>query len=178
MSDLVVVSLDGPARRLLAAPTHETEQPPDMAGVVADASPALDHRGDPLQRPEVGVEAARPGALEQHRLDGLQLADLQLGWTTGTSRTLEPIDALAEPGIAPGTGRPAAHAQYTSNLSRASALLEHLGRLQAALLEHLVVSWRPARKPRVTSIARTCRRRFQFHPPYCLTDLSLLGEGL
>src|SRR5215204_5903216 len=68
--DGLLVTLDGAARGALQPPAHAAQQLPGMTGMVAGPSEPLDHRGNALKGPVVGVEAACAGALAQRLVDG------------------------------------------------------------------------------------------------------------
>src|SRR6266540_2298989 len=79
-----LVTLDGAAGGTQQAVAHAVaQQLPGMAGVVGDPGELLDHRGDALKGPVVGVEAVRAGALPQRLVDRLQLLVGQAGRRPG-----------------------------------------------------------------------------------------------
>src|SRR5215218_1107462 len=71
--DGLLVALDGAAGRALQPPAHAAQQLPGVAGMVGDTGPLLDHGGDALKGPVVGVEAAGAGTLAQR---GIQVVAL------------------------------------------------------------------------------------------------------
>src|SRR5215216_3399064 len=63
--DGLLVALDGAAGGALQPPAQAAQQLPGMAGMVAVTGPLLDHGGDALKGPVVGVEAVGAGALAE-----------------------------------------------------------------------------------------------------------------
>src|SRR5829696_2824315 len=69
-----LVTLDRAASRALEPVTQAAaQQLPDMAAVVGDPGEPLDHAGDALKGPMVGVEAVRAGTPAQRLVDQVQL---------------------------------------------------------------------------------------------------------
>src|SRR5215211_1463290 len=61
----LLVALCGAAGRALQPPAHAAQQLPGVTGMVGDTGPMLDHGGDALKGPVVGVEAVGAGALAE-----------------------------------------------------------------------------------------------------------------
>src|SRR4029450_6310043 len=68
--DGLLVAREGAAGGALQPPAHAAQQLPGMAAMVGDAGEPLDHGGDALKGPVVGVEAMGAGALAQRLADG------------------------------------------------------------------------------------------------------------
>src|SRR5215211_3770437 len=68
-----LVALCGAPGGALQPPAHAAQQLPGMAGMVAVTGPLLDHGGNALKGPVVGVEPMGPGALAQR---GIQVVEL------------------------------------------------------------------------------------------------------
>lgn len=86
MTDGDLIALLGPAGWLLATPPHPAQQPPDVAGVVAHATNALNHPRDAGQRPQFRGIAMRRRTAEQRGLDGGQLGSVQTGFASRPAR--------------------------------------------------------------------------------------------
>ena len=71
--DRLLVTLDGTTGGALQPPAHTAQQLPGVAGVVAGPGELLDHGGDALKGPVVGVEPVRAGTLAQGLVDGGEL---------------------------------------------------------------------------------------------------------
>src|SRR5215207_7313781 len=94
-----LVALDGPTGGALQPPAQPAaQQLPHMTGVVGDPGDLLDHRGDALKGPVVGVEAVRLGALSERLTDRLKLSIGQarsVPGRSGTAQRLRPARAPA-----------------------------------------------------------------------------------
>src|SRR5215207_6543144 len=71
--DGLLVTLHRAAGGTLQPPAQAAQQLPGVAGMVAGPGEPLDHGGDALKGPVVGVEAAGAGALAQR---GIQVVEL------------------------------------------------------------------------------------------------------
>jgi hypothetical protein len=136
--DGLLVTLDGAAGGALQPPAHAAQQLPGMAAMVGDPGEPLDHGGDALKGPVVGVEAMGAGALAQRLADGgtlgLRQARVRPGGTAACQRVqparlptgVPAADVLAgHPegagdlglGVAGGKQRPGLHADGFEGLA-------------------------------------------------------------
>jgi hypothetical protein len=99
--DRPLVAFAGAAGGALQPVAHAAaQQLPDVAGMVGDPGQPLDHRGDALKGPVVGVEAVGAGALPQRLVDRLQLLVGQAGRRPGGAGAAQRVGpALAPPGV-------------------------------------------------------------------------------
>jgi hypothetical protein len=98
--DGLLVTLDGAA----GGPLQPVVQPvaqqlPDVAAMVGDPGQPLDHGGDAVKGPVVGVEAVRAGALPQRLVDGGELGP------TGVRQARWGRRCAVPPARPPATGR-------------------------------------------------------------------------
>ena len=114
-----------------------------MARVVGNPGHPFDHFGDPLQGPKLIAEAVGAGALEQCRLDGLDLLRAQPGSPAGPAGTRQAGLSFLLPAAAPHAGGLDADLELSGDLGRSGAFGEESGRLTTAFVECVEVSSRP-----------------------------------
>jgi hypothetical protein len=146
--DRPLVTLDGAA----GGPLQPVVQPvaqqlPDVAAMVGDPGQPLDHGGDAVKDPVVGVEAVRAGALPQRLVDGGQLGRKACGRPDGGRRCAVPPAHLPASGRASGwrsVGRRPARGRPRLGSGRRQTIYNRTSRLPAM--------------PGSTSLAPTWRR--------------------
>ena len=144
VGDGLVVALDGPARRALAAPAHLAQDPPHVPGVIGDTGDGLDNLGDALERPHVGRVAVVQRPLLQLFLDVEQISLVELG-----KPARPPCGAQCSGSSSTPVGMPPAH-----TLARHLELARDI-RLAHALTKQLSGSFAPSLHG--TEIARGAR---------------------
>ena len=82
-----------------------------MAGVVPHPGQSLDHRGDPRQGPQIGLEAVRFRPRADRPLHLCQLRPTQPRLAACAARPVEAGPALGLPGMEPVMGADARHSQ-------------------------------------------------------------------
>lgn len=75
-----LVPLQGAALGFLATPPQPVQQPPNMAGVIANVKPLPNHLCHALQGPQIGPVPRGQGARHQHPGQPLLLRLGELGW--------------------------------------------------------------------------------------------------
>src|SRR6266508_6799799 len=102
--DGLLVTLDGTAGGTLQPQAHAAQQLPGMPGMVADPGEPLDHGGDALKGPVVGVEAVRAGALAQPLVDGGTLGVRQARVRPGGTAACQRVGPAGAPQGVPAAG--------------------------------------------------------------------------
>jgi hypothetical protein len=108
----------------LQAPSHLSQDPPDMARMVAHGGRALDHLGHPWQGPQIGGIAVCCGAFQKFFLD---LHHLLLGKSAFSSRSACPVNCLGisvDPVLIPAACALTANLERSCNSSLPFPLFE------------------------------------------------------
>src|SRR6266487_514215 len=139
--DRPLVAFGGAAGGALQPVAHAAaQQLPDVAGMVGDPGQPLDHRGDALKGPVVGVEAVGAGALPERLVDRLQLLVGQAGRRPGGAGAAQRLRAAPAPvGVAAADGL-AGGTQFPGDLGLGAAGGEQLAGLHADVFERLAVA--------------------------------------
>jgi hypothetical protein len=111
-----------------------------VRGVVPHASDPLDHHRDPLQGPQVAVEAVGQGALAQGPLDLQARPRVQLGPPSCPPGGAEGGAAALLPAAMPAVGVLPGGAQPVGDLGLAGALVEQSGSAQSQAFHRLEVT--------------------------------------
>jgi hypothetical protein len=133
--DLGLVPLTGAAGGPLRAPAEPAQQPPHVPGVVAHPGELLDHRGDPRQRPQLGVEPECLRSLAQRLFDRVQFRRRQPWPAAGAARPAQRRLAALAPAAIPNAGRLGGDPEGAGDLGLGGAVGEHAGGFQAPLLQ-------------------------------------------
>lgn len=137
MSNLPLVSLQGPALRFLATPSHGHQQPPNVVGVIGDPKALLDQLGNALERPQVGPVTARKRSCLQQFPKFLLLGLGQLGRASRNRFGAKRLLPLLFVGFVPSGDRTLGCAQPTGDGRQLFPRLQHLDGLSATLLQLL-----------------------------------------
>jgi hypothetical protein len=133
--DLGLVTLAGATGGPLWAPVQPAQQPPHVPRMEADAGELLDHRCDPGQRPQLGVEPECLWSLAQRLGDRVQLRLGQPRAAARPARAAQRRRATLTPAAVPDTGRLGGDPEGAGDLGLAGAVGEHVGGFQPPLLQ-------------------------------------------
>src|SRR5829696_2072237 len=136
-----LVALDGPTGGALQPPAQPAaQQLPHMTGVVGDPGDLLDHRGDALKGPVVGVEAVRLGALSERLADRLKLSIGQARSVPGRSGTAQRLRPARAPAPMPAADVLPRDTESAGDLGLGAAGGEQLAGLETDTFEGLAVT--------------------------------------
>jgi hypothetical protein len=176
--DLGLVALAGAAGGPLQAPAEPTQQAPHVPGMEADAGELLDHRCDPGQRPQLGVEPERLWSLAQRLLDRVQLHRRQPRAAPRPACAAQRRRATLTPAAIPDTGRLGGDPEGAGNLGLGGAVGEHAGGFQAPLFQASEVTPPGARLDRGGLLVGLGCRTHLPSVPAQLRSFNLLSEAL
>src|SRR5512133_4049059 len=138
--DGLLVTLDGAAGGALQPPAHAAQQLPGMAAMVGDAGEPLDHGGDALKGPVVGVEPMGPGALAQRLVDGGALDLRQARVRPGRATACQRLQPTRLPAGVPAADVLAGHPELAGDLGLGVAGGKQRTGLQTDSFERLAVT--------------------------------------
>src|SRR5207244_464001 len=126
----------GPVRwASLAAPSQLPQNPPRMAGVVADPAFFLDQMGDPRRRPQAALVAQRLRPSLEAAFDSPQIFLAQSRFPSRSSGPLQPPQSAFLQLLRPATDGLSMSTDAASNFRLVYALPQQFGRLTAALFQ-------------------------------------------
>src|SRR6266508_587462 len=138
--DGLLVTLDGTAGGTLQPPAHAAQQLPGMPGMVADPGEPLDHGGDALKGPVVGVEAVGAGALAQRLVDGGALGVRQARVRPGRAGAAQRLLSTLAPAGVPAADVLSGYPQLAGDLGLGVAGGKQGAGLHADAFERLAVA--------------------------------------
>src|SRR5437588_9775073 len=134
-TNLLFVPLQGPSGGPLAAPSQLPQNPPRMAGVVADPAFFLDQMGDPRRRPQAALVAQRLRPSLEAAFDSPQIFLAQSRFPSRSSGPLQPPQSAFLQLLRPATDGLSMSTDAATNFRLVYALPQQFGRLTAALFQ-------------------------------------------
>src|SRR5215218_11307403 len=138
--DRLGVALDGAAGGPLQAPAHAAQQLPGVAGMVTGPGEPLDHGGDALKGPVVGVEAAGAGALTERLVQVVELLVIKARVGPGRAAACQRLPPTRFPAGVPAADVLAGHTELAGDLGLGVAGGEQRAGLHADVFEGLAVA--------------------------------------
>jgi hypothetical protein len=138
--DVFLVAFQRPTHWTLHAPFQATQDLPDVAGMVVDATLLLDQLGNPRQRPETRFVPENFRASLQSLLNLGQVRRRQPSLATTPARCSQALDPFALKGSGPSTDGLPVNANLPRHRRLTPTLLEQLGGFQTPILQGFKVT--------------------------------------
>jgi len=138
--DGLLVTLDGAAGGALQPPAQAAQQLPGVAGMVAVTGPLLDHGGDALKGPVVGIEPVRAGALAERLVQVAELLVRKARGRPGGATTGQRLQPTRLPAGVPAADVLAGHPELAGDLGLGVAGGKQRPGLHADIFERLAVT--------------------------------------
>src|SRR5215218_9587836 len=136
----LLVALCGAAGRALQPPAHAAQQLPGVTGMVGDTGPLLDHGGDALKGPVVGVEAVGAGALAERLVQVVELLVVKAPVGPGRAAAGQRRQPVRLPTGVPAADVLAGHPELAGDLGLRAAGGKQRPGLHADVFEGLAVT--------------------------------------
>jgi hypothetical protein len=119
--DGLLVTLDGAAGGALQAPAHAAQQLPGVAGMVMGPGEPLDHGGDALKGPVIGIEPVGAGALAKRLVQVVELLVVKARVGPGGAAAGQRLQPALSPAGVPAADVLAGHPELAGDLGLGAA---------------------------------------------------------
>src|SRR5215207_62491 len=138
--DGLLVTLHRAAGGALQPPAQAAQQLPGVAGMVAGPGEPLDHGGDALKGPVVGVEAAGAGALAQRGIQVVELLAVKARFGPGRAAACQRLQPALSPAGVPAADVLPGHTELAGDLGLGAASGKQRPGLHTDNFKHLAVT--------------------------------------